>query len=438
MEKQRTIKKEKSLKGIGLHTGNKVSLTFRPAPVNSGINFVRTDLAGHPQISADIHNLLLLDESARRTSVGSNGIEIHTVEHLLACLAGLGIDNLYILIDSNEVPGLDGSAKEFMEALWEAGIEEQDKEKKFFSLREPVSIEEEDSNLIALPSSNFRISYTLNYNHPLLKAQYLDLVITPDVFKKEIATARTFCLEREIDNLLFLGLGRGANYENTVVLGEKDVVKNKLRFEDEFVRHKILDLIGDLSLLGFSVNMHIIALKSGHQENVKLLRKIYQQKQRYEASGIKAVYSSSEGEELDREAIKKILPHRDPFLFVDRIISLEKGKRVVGVKNVQDNEWFFPGHFPQRPVMPGVLIIECMAQVGGVLMLASPENRGKLAYFLSCDNVKFRKTVLPGDQLILEVEAVKLKSKTGLVRGKAYVEGRLVAEADLVFSLAEA
>jgi UDP-3-O-[3-hydroxymyristoyl] N-acetylglucosamine deacetylase/3-hydroxyacyl-[acyl-carrier-protein] dehydratase len=313
MERQRTINRELSIKGVGLHTANKVCLTFRPAPPDSGVNFIRTDLAGNPKILVSLENLLPLDKSARRTSICFDNIEIHTVEHLLAALAGLSIDNLYILIDGNEVPGLDGSAKGFMEALLEAGISEQDREKKYFSLREPVSVEEGDAFIIALPYSNFRISYTLNYNHPLLKAQYLDLVITPDTFKKEIAEARTFCLEEEISDILSLGLGKGANYENTLVLGKDGIIKNKLRFEDEFTRHKILDLIGDLGLLGFCVNMHIVANKSGHALNIKLLKKIYQQKKRYEAGGVKAVYSPSEGEELDATTITKILPHRYPF-----------------------------------------------------------------------------------------------------------------------------
>ncbi len=437
MERQRTIKKELSIKGVGLHTENRVSLQFQPAPVDSGINFMRTDLAGRPKVSVDINNLLPLDRSPRRTSIGFGNVEIHTIEHLIAALVGLSIDNLHILIDSNEVAGLDGSAKEFTEKILEVGIEEQVKEKKYFSLREPISIEEEGSLIVALPYPNLRVSYTLSYNHPFLKTQYLDLMITPEEFKEKIAFARTFCLEEEVSDLLALGLGKGANYENTLVVGEKGVIKNKLRFEDEFIRHKILDLIGDLGLLGFSVNAHLIALKSGHPENIKLIKKIYQQKQRYESGGVRASYIPSEGEELDTTMITKILPHRYPFLFVDRIISLEKRKRAIGVKNVSVNEWFFTGHFPGQPVMPGVLIVECMAQVGGVLMLSLEENRGKLAYFLAADNVKFRKTVLPGDRLIIQVEAERIKSKTGLVHGKVFVEEKIVAEADLMFSLAE-
>ncbi len=437
MDKQRTIEKEASLKGIGLHTAKKVSVTFKPADIDSGINFIRTDLPDRPVIKASIGSLLSQSRSPRRTSIGRDGIEIHTIEHLMAALSGLCIDNIYIEIDNDEVPGLDGSSLNFLEILSKAGIKEQEKSRRYYLVKEPIFVEEEGSAIVVVPSRDFKISYTLNYNHPLLKVQFLEINFNEEVFKNELASSRTFCLESEAQELQQQGLGRGANYENTLVVGEKGVIKNKLRYQDEFIRHKILDLLGDLYILGEPLRGHIIALRSGHSLNLKLSRKIDQQRQRYSLGGVGVDYHPQEGEELDREAIMKILPHRDPFLFVDKIISLETGKHATGIKNVNINDYFFKGHFPGRPVMPGVLIIESMAQVGGVMMLSPEENRGKIAYFMSIDNAKFRKPVVPGDKLILEVEAGKIKSRTGLVHGRALVDGRVVAEADLMFALVE-
>lgn len=437
MDKQRTISRELNLKGVGLHTANKVSVTFKPADADTGINFIRVDLPERPVIKACVDSLLPPDFSPRRTSIGTDAVNVQTIEHLMAALAGLGIDNIGIEIDNNEVPGLDGSSLNFLEVIEKAGIKEQEKERRFYSIKEPIFVEEDGSSIMAVPSDNFRISYTLNYDHSVLKTDFMELNLSPDAFKKEIASARTFCLEEEANELQRQGMGRGANYENTLVVGKNGVIKNKLRFQDEFVRHKMLDLIGDLYLIGSPIKGHIIALRSGHSLNLKLSKKLSQQKERYFASGIAVKYHPKSGEELGVDEIKKILPHREPFLFVDKIISLEIGKRATGIKNLSMKDDFFRGHFPARPVMPGVLIVEAMAQVGGVMMLAPEENRGKLAFFLAANNIKFRKTVLPGDQLVLEVEAGRIKSKTGQVHGRAFVEGKLVAEADLMFALVE-
>lgn len=427
MIKQKTIAGQVSLSGIGIHTGNKVNITLKPAPAGAGVTFIRTDIASNPRIKANVQSFLEAKFS-RRSSIGNTEVEVQTIEHLMASLSSLGIDNIDIEIDSNELPGMDGSAIKFVEALEKAGLAEQEAEKYIHIIKEPISIEEAGSSITVVPAKDFKISYTLDYDHPLLEAQFLEIPVNPESFKAQLAPARTFCLESEAADLQSKGLGRGANYDNTLVVGKTGVIKNQLRFKDEFVRHKILDLIGDLGLAACPIRGHVIALKSGHSLNLKIAQKIYEQK-------IKAQGADNMECILDATEIMKIIPHRQPFLFVDRITHLEKGKRAVGIKNVTMNDYFFKGHFPGRPVMPGVLIVEAMAQVGGVMMLASEENRGKLAFFLSIDNVKFRKPVVPGDQLVLEVEAIKVKSKTGQVRGRALVDGKVVTEADFVCAL---
>ncbi|MFC1592581.1 UDP-3-O-acyl-N-acetylglucosamine deacetylase [Candidatus Omnitrophota bacterium] len=342
MEKQRTIKKSVELEGKGLHTANQAKVRFKPAAINSGINFVRTDLGGNFRLCAEWNNVLEESFTMRRTSLGDGKFQIHTVEHIMAAICGLNIDNLEIEIDNNEVPGFDGSAKVIVEALIKAGIEEQNSPRNYFVLREPVYVEEEDASIVAFPSRDFRVSYTLSYEgSPLLKSGYFCYKNSADLFKNEVASARTFCLEEEAGDLQGKGLGAGASYDNTLVVGKKGIIKNKLRYEDEFVRHKLLDLIGDIHLLGCPLKAHIIAIKSGHGLNLKLLRKINKQKERLFASGVQLNYQPIEGTQLGIEEIMKILPHREPFLFVDRIVSLELGKRARGIKNVTINDYFF-------------------------------------------------------------------------------------------------
>lgn len=440
METQKTILNQIQLKGTGLHTGKPVNLTIKPAAPNTGIVFKRLDLPGEPHVSADISNISEPAKKLRRSALIKNGVEVHTIEHMLSACFGLGIDNLEVLLDSEELPGFDGSAKEYVEAFEKAGISEQDVPRNYFQVREPVWVEEEGSTLILLPSTNgLTISYTLNYDHPLLKAQYISLNLEPEIFKKEIAPARTFCMKEEADALRAQGLGKGADYKNTLVVGDKGVIDNKLRFEDEFVRHKVSDLIGDLSLFGIGIKGHVVALRSGHSLNIKLIQRLRLQQEKIKQTSIpSASVGVPEGTTyFDSVQVQQVLPHRYPFLLVDRIIELEVDKRAVGIKNVTINDNFFPGHFPGRPVMPGVLIVEALAQVAGVLMLHKKENKGKLAFFMSIDKVKFRKTVTPGDQLRLEVDVIRLKSKTGQVSGKAIVDGNVVAEADLMFSLVD-
>ncbi|MCM8792134.1 MAG: UDP-3-O-acyl-N-acetylglucosamine deacetylase [Candidatus Omnitrophica bacterium] len=438
MDRQKTIEREVSLSGIGIHTANKVNVNFKPAEENSGINFIRTDLKDKPVIKAKLDSLFVSASGMRHTSIGDERVHIQTIEHLMAVLYGLGIDNIYIEVDANELPALDGSGKEYYDLLLKAGIKEQDAEKQYYAIREPIVVEENNATLAVFPSSELKISYTLSYQHPFVKTQFLSLKINFDTFRDELVEARTFCIEDEAEEILKMGLGKGANYSNTLVVGSKGVINNTLRFEDEFVRHKIFDLIGDLYILGLSIKGHFIALRSGHNLNLKMLNKIRTQKENYSMAGVKAKGSISCSEGLlDRQQIMEILPHRDPFLFVDKILKLEKGKYALGVKYLTTEDYFFKGHFPGKPIMPGVLIIEAMAQVGGVMMLSLPQNRGKLAYFLACNNVKFRRTVLPGDELVLEVETLRLKSKTGSVKATAYVESKVVAEAELVFALVE-
>jgi UDP-3-O-[3-hydroxymyristoyl] N-acetylglucosamine deacetylase / 3-hydroxyacyl-[acyl-carrier-protein] dehydratase len=435
MDKQKTIKTSVQYSGTGLHTGSRSTMTFKPAEPNSGVRFLRSDLNPQVEIKVDVEHVV---DTVRGTTLGIGEVRVHTVEHVLAALAGLGIDNLIIELDANEPPVGDGSAVPFVEILNRAGIVEQDTPRRFFSVQEPVWLTlDNGTQLMILPDKDFRITYTVDYNHPILKSQYGTFTIFDGVFEREIAPARTFCFDNEVDMLKEQGLIRGGSKENAIVIGSKGILNDdSLRFENEFVRHKILDLIGDLYLLGQPIKGHLVAVKSGHTSNVALVKKLREYAANHGNSKSIAKTISVKAP-LNITQIQSILPHRYPFLFVDRILELVENKSAVGIKNITINESFFEGHFPGHPVMPGVLIVEAMAQVAGVLMLHKAETRGKLAYLLGIDNAKFRRAVRPGDQLRFEVEVKKIKGRTGKIQGYAFVEGKTVAEAEMTFSLVE-
>lgn len=438
MELQKTIKKPVSFAGIGVHTGNRCTVTFRPAPEDFGIRFRRIDLPGVPEVAADVNKVV---GTMRGTTISEGDVKVHTVEHVLATLSCYGIDNLIIEMDANEPPVGDGSSLPFVKMLQDAGIVTQKAVQRELIIREPIWVDEPEVTLVALPASRFSVSYTIQFpeNRVGLDSQYLTLGITEESFTKEIAPARTFCFFREVEALMDQGLIKGGSLENAIVIGDEGIIsKESLRFPNEFVRHKMLDIIGDLFLLGYRLRAHVIAICSGHKHNIRLARAISEYAKKIEAQTLPlGIGVETESKVLNINEIKKILPHRYPFLLVDRIINIEEDKKIVGLKNVTANEEFFNGHFPQQPVMPGVLIIEALAQVAGVMMLRKVEHQGHLAYFTAINNAKFRRMVVPGDQLRLEVVPVKVRSRVGKVHGIAYVGDEIAAEADLMFAIGD-
>jgi UDP-3-O-[3-hydroxymyristoyl] N-acetylglucosamine deacetylase/3-hydroxyacyl-[acyl-carrier-protein] dehydratase len=431
---QRTIAQPVSFDGVGLHTGEPGRVTFRPAPVNSGVRFVRIDLPGRPEVEVRPENALFDPKAGRRTILQQNGVQIHTMEHVLAAISGLGIDNLVIETSSMEIPEpADGSAEPLARLLMEAGFEKQDRPRRHIKVTKPVHWQENGVQLSAVPYNGLKISFTIDYDHPLVGRQSLSLDISDQTFMNEIAPARTFVLERDVESLRQAGWIKGGRLENAVVVGQSGFLNpGPLRFKDEFVRHKILDLLGDLFLLGGPLLGHVSALKSGHQGHVAFVHHLK------ETLPLPGRRPGSPPDEWDITAIMDIIPHRYPFLLVDRITRIEEGNSIEGVKNVTINEPFFQGHFPGHPIMPAVLIIEAMAQVGGLLLLHSvADPTEKLMYFMGIDGARFRRPVTPGDQLRFKLTLLKLKGHTSKMRGEAYVEDQLVAEAELLATVVD-
>ncbi len=462
MEKQRTIKWKTEFSGTGLHTGNKSTITFKPSAPNSGIKFIRTDLPDRPSVPALID---YVTDIQRGTTLENGEAVVHTVEHVLAAISGLRIDNIDVELTTNEPPVGDGSAMPFVEALLNAGIEEQDMQKNYVIVDETINYKDvkRGVEIVALPLDDYRITVMIDFQNPALGSQHSGLFSMENEFVSEFAPARTFCFLKEVRSLNSSGLIKGGTLESALVivdenlspseiknlqkelsipgdvtLGDNGILNNKeLRFNNEPCRHKVLDVIGDLTLVGAPIKGQILAARTGHASNIELakkLRKLYKKQQltkKYQAT-------PSSGIIFDINAIKKILPHRYPFLLVDKITELEVNKRIKGIKNVTGNEDFFIGHFPGEPIMPGVLIIEAMAQTGGIMLLNEAENpESKLVLFASIDNAKFKKPVKPGDQLVIEMKLLQKRKNIFRVGGAVYVDGNVVCEAEMKAVIAD-
>jgi UDP-3-O-[3-hydroxymyristoyl] N-acetylglucosamine deacetylase / 3-hydroxyacyl-[acyl-carrier-protein] dehydratase len=433
---RRTIAADASTSGVGLHLGHVCRLTFRPAASGSGIRFRRIDQPGAPEIPARVEAAVLTE---RRTQLGEGEAAVHTVEHVLAAVAGLEIDDLVIELDAPEPPILDGSAEPFLRLLADTGTREQGGTPEWLELDRSVRVVDGDSVYEAHPADALELDVSIEFPHPLIGRQEGKYAFTPALFARELAPARTFGFVREVEYLRARGLIQGASTANAVVLDETGVVDTTLRWPDEFVRHKAMDCVGDLALAGARVRARVVAHRPSHRGTVLLVRAMAKAARRKTPGGTAAASAVPSGATqrqettvLGIEEIMRVLPHRYPFLLVDRILELEAGKRVVGLKNVTINEPFFQGHFPGHPIMPGVLIIEAMAQVGGMLMLGALENPDtQVVYFTSLDNVKWRRPVKPGDQLRFELELLQVRGRMCKMRGLAKVDGEVVAEADM-------
>ena len=437
-DRQATLAREVSYEGVGIHTGERCRTRFRPAPPGAGIRFVRTDLPDQPEIVVAPENAVYDNTQGRRTILRSGPAEVHTVEHLLAAVAGVGIDNIRIELDAREPgdPG-DGSAALFVDLLKQAGREEQSEERRYLDLHGPVRFQRGISELVAVPHPTLRLSVTIEYPQTFIGTQHASFDVVPEVFASEIAPARTFVLQRDVDKLRAAGLIQGGSLDNAILVDDNRVVnEGGLRFSNEFVRHKVLDLLGDLTLLGRPLRAHVMAWRSGHESHIPFVQEIAEADRRAVGFTLPPVPDGN-GRIWDIGAISQIMPHRYPMLLVDRILELTD-TRVVGIKNVTFNEPFFAGHFPGHPIMPAVLIIEAMAQAGGVLLLNKVERpKEKLVYFMGIDRAKFRRPVLPGDQLRFELDLLKLKGRICKMTGRAFVDGQLVAEAELLSTVVE-
>ena len=455
--KQCTLGGEVSMSGVGLHTGNMSNMTFKPAPEGTGYQFVRVDLEGAPAVQAIVDNVV---DIARGTTIADGEARVHTVEHVLAAMVGMGVDNVTIELDNNEPPVGDGSAQPYVDLINKVGVVEQDAEREELVLDEPIRYvdEERGTEIVALPNDRYRVTVMVDYNNPALGSQHTGLFNLEEEFETEFASARTFCFLNEVEMLRDAGLIQGGNLDNAIVIVDKElsddeltaklkeleiegnavlgtngILNNKsLRYKNEPARHKLLDMLGDLALIGARIKAQVLAARPGHASNIefaRVVRKLYQQQK----SVRKYQPEPTQGLVFDAQAILKMMPHRYPFLMVDRITKFDpEEKTITGIKNVTFNEPQFMGHFPGRPIFPGVLITEAMAQTGGILLMSQgldPEE--KLVVFTGMNNVKFRAQVTPGDQLVMEMKLDRFRFNIAQMTGKAYVAGQLVAEAQL-------
>ena len=418
---QRSISRPVTLKGCGVHSGAAASLTFHPAAPDTGVRFRRVDLEGGPVVPADLDHVVDTDLG---TTLAAGDARVHTVEHVMASVAALGLSNLLIELDGPEAPIRDGSFKDFVSALREAGPTDQDEPLKTLSVTEPVSVSgTEGQSYVAVPSRDLKISATIDFDHEAIGRQYGSFEISEERFRSELAGARTFGFMADAEALRARGLARGSSLENSVVLDDEGVMnEGGLRYRDEFLRHKVGDMVGDLALLGRRLQAQIVAERPSHSGNIALAKAI---RARATARGREPV--------VDVAKIMQYLPHRYPMLLVDRITEYERGKRIVGIKNVTINEPFFQGHYPGHPIMPGVLIIEAMAQVGGLLLMEEVEDpESKVVYFMTMDKVKWRRPVTPGDTLVFELEILQYRRHTCKMKGLGFVDGQIVAEAEFM------
>ena len=431
-EFQHTVGKTASFSGTSLHTGEKVSLKLHPAPVDHGIKFKRKDLQDEPTIDARLENLKTVE---RATTIGEGSVRVHTVEHVLATLSGMGVDNAIVEMDANEPPIGDGSAQPYVDLIKRAGVTAQEEPRKFFDVREPVHVESKTGALLVLlPDEKFRISCT-QAGPDNRFAQYLSMEVTPAVFEREIAPARTFVFYEDVEPLMEKNLIKGGSLENAIVVrGDAVLSKEPLRFPDEFVRHKMLDIIGDLALIGRRIRGHLVAVKPGHAVNADLARALTREQTRRSALSVTRAVPRGDGG-FDTDEVMQILPHRFPFLMVDRIISFESETKCIGIKTVTINEPFFQGHFPGHPVMPGAMQVEAMAQVASILLFKLAKTTSRIGYFMSADGVKFRKPVFPGDTIFIHAELTKSRGER-LAKAKCHcvVNDAVVSEGELMFT----
>ena len=434
--KQRTLAKSASIAGTSLHTGKPVKLTIKPAEPNTGLRFRRIDLPDKPFIPASADRVQTVE---RATTLAEGSVKVHTVEHILSALTGMGVDNAIIEMDANEPPIGDGSASPYVKLIKKAGVVEQDAPCTVWQIREPVKVETKGGSVIVImPANEFRVSVTAVGPGGRV-TQYFDSVITPETYEKELSTARTFCFYEDIQPLLEKGLIQGGTLDNAIVIkGDEFICAGGLRFPNECARHKTMDMIGDLILNGRRILGHVIAVMPGHGVNTQMAGKLQKLYQGMVAMRPKAVEIPTGDAVMDITDVLNILPHRYPMLMVDRIIGFEGEHKCIGQKNISINEPYFQGHFPNRPVMPGVLQIEAMAQVASILMLRIPENAGKIGYFMSCDKVKWRRPVVPGDVLTIEMELTKIRGAIGVASGRCLVGDEVTCEAELKFMVADA